>query len=196
MEHIASRFNFIVNIFFSNRCPPPPRYKWFLWIYCKEQNRTSPMPWAQNVTGTRSWDPRDQSPGRRPSWNLCTDTVSSGSDVVAPAVPISRYPLQKKKCLNEACLQRIFRFRRQLVQTIGICEVSESHKTTIEMCLFTNCGRLLKQSCVTFYHYRLYCSHGFALITRCKTDKVIVFIGIKLNRNFRCLVEKKVLCPS
>lgn len=82
------------------------------------------------------------------------------------------------------------------VQTIGICEVSESHKTTIEMCLFTNCGRLLKQSCVTFYHYRLYCSHGFALITRCKTDKVIVFIGIKLNRNFRCLVEKKVLCPS
>lgn len=115
MEHIVPRFNFIVNIFFSTRCPPsPPRYKWFLWIYCKEQNRTIPMPWAQNVTGRRSWDPRDQSPGRRPSWNLCTDTVSSGSDVVAPAVPISRYPLQKKKCLNEACLQRIFRFRRQL----------------------------------------------------------------------------------
>lgn len=81
------------------------------------------------------------------------------------------------------------------VQTIGICEVSESHKTTIEMCLFTNCGRLLKQSCVTFYHYRLYCSHGFALITRCKTDKVIVFIGIKLNQTSDVLSKRKFYVP-
>lgn len=174
-------------------------YKWFHWIYCREQDRIIAMPWAQNVTGRRSWDPRDQSPGRRPSWNLCTDIVSSGSDVVAPAVPISRYPLQKEMA-KWSLFTTYFSFPSSIasveVQTNGICEVSESHKNTIEMCLFTNCGRLLKQSCVTFYHYRLYCSHGFALITRCKTDKMIVFIGIKLNRNFRCLVEKKVLCPS
>lgn len=174
-------------------------YKWFHWIYCREQDRIIAMPWAQNVTGRRFWDPRDQSPGRRPSWNLCTDIVSSGSDVVAPAVPISRYPLQKEMA-KWSLFTTYFSFPSSNasveVQTNGICEVSESHKNTIEMCLFTNCGRLLKQSCVTFYHYRLYCSHGFALITRCKTDKMIVFIGIKLNRNFRCLVEKKVLCPS